>query len=37
MEYLIGLLSAPAAVGLATGVGFARDRSFGPTILIVIG
>jgi hypothetical protein len=36
MEYLIGLLLALAVAGLAAGVGFDRDRSFAPTILIVV-
>ena len=36
MEYLIGLVLALAVAGLATGVGFDRDRSFAPTVLIVI-
>jgi hypothetical protein len=35
MEYLIGFVLALAAIGLGTGVGFVRDRSFAPTILIV--
>jgi hypothetical protein len=37
MEYLIGLILAAATVGLATGIGLARERSFYPTVLIVIG
>ena len=36
MEYLIGLALAAAVVGLAAGVGFDHDRSFAPTVLIVI-
>jgi len=36
MEYLIGLVLALAVAGLATSVGFDRDRSFAPTVLIVI-
>lgn len=36
MEYLIGLGWALAAAGLGAGVGFDRDRAFGPTITIVI-
>src|SRR5688572_27660702 len=36
MEYLIGLVLALAVIGLASLVGFARDRSFTPTVLIVI-
>ena len=35
MEYFIGLLVASAVAGLAAG-GFGRDRSFAPTILIVV-
>jgi len=37
MEYLIGLILAAATIYLATGVGLGRDRSFYPTVLIVIG
>ena len=37
MEYGIGLILAAAVICLATGVGLARDRSFYPTVLIVIG
>jgi len=37
MEYLIGLILAVATVCLSTGVGLARERSFYPTVLIVIG
>ena len=37
MEYLIGLILAVATVCLATGVGLARERSFYPTVLIVVG
>src|ERR1700747_1358486 len=37
MEYLIGLILAVATVCLATGIGLARERSFYPTVLIVIG
>jgi len=36
MEYVIGMVLALAVIGLASAVGFAHDRSFGPTILIVI-
>ena len=36
VEYLIGVALAAAVAGLATVVGFDRDRSFGPTILIVV-
>jgi hypothetical protein len=35
MEYFIGLLVASAVAGLAAG-GFGRDRSFAPTIIIVV-
>lgn len=37
MEYLIGLILASATICLATAVGLGRDRSFYPTVLIVIG
>jgi hypothetical protein len=37
MEYLIGLILAAVTIYLATGVGLGRDRSFYPTVLIVIG
>ena len=37
MEYLIGLILSVATVCLATGVGLARERSFYPTVLIVVG
>jgi hypothetical protein len=36
MEYLIGLILAAAVAGLATVVGFDRERAFYPTVLIVI-
>lgn len=36
MEYLIGGSLAAATALLANAVGFARDRSFFPTLLIVI-
>lgn len=36
MEYLIGLLLALAVAGFAVLVGFDRDRSFYPTVLIII-
>lgn len=36
MEYVIGLALAAAIAGLAAAVGFDRDRSFAPTILIVV-
>jgi hypothetical protein len=36
MEYLTGFVLALAVAGLASGIGFARDRSFAPTLLIVI-
>ena len=37
MEYMIGLMLAAATACFATVVGFARDRSFYPTVLIVVG
>jgi len=37
MEYVIGLILAAAVVCLATVIGLSRDRSFYPTVLIVIG
>ena len=36
MGYLIGLLLALAVAGLASGVGFDRERSFASTVLIVV-
>ena len=36
MEYLIGLLLALAVAGFAVLVGFGRDRSFYPTVLIIV-
>ena len=36
MEYVIGVLLGLGVAGLATGVGFHRDRSFAPTVLIVV-
>ncbi|MGH9629654.1 MAG: hypothetical protein ACRD7E_15165 [Bryobacteraceae bacterium] len=36
MEYLIGVVVAVAVAGLAAGMGFDRDRSFAPVVLIVI-
>ena len=36
MEYAIGLILAAAVAGLATVVGFDRERAFYPTVLIVI-
>ncbi len=36
MEYLIGGLLAAATALLAGALGFARDRSFFPTLLIII-
>ena len=36
MEYLIGLFVAAAVAGLFAGVGFDRDRSSNPIVLIVI-
>jgi len=37
MEYLVGLLIALSVAGMATVVGLDRERSFYPTLLIVIG
>src|SRR5215813_3649201 len=36
MEYLIGVLLGVAVAGLATLSGMDRDRSFYPTVLIVV-
>jgi hypothetical protein len=36
MEYLIGLILSLAVAGLATVVGFDRERAFYPTVMIVI-
>ena len=36
MEYLIGLVMALAVIGLGVVAGFARDRSFASTVLIVV-
>jgi hypothetical protein len=36
LEYLIGLLLSLAVAGLAVLIGFDRDRSFYPTVVIVI-
>ena len=36
MEYLSGVVLALAAAGTATAIGFDRERSFYPTLLIVI-
>lgn len=36
MEYLVGLAFSLAIAAVATFIGFDRDRSFYPTILIVI-
>ncbi|MGC2198456.1 MAG: hypothetical protein WA628_27540 [Terriglobales bacterium] len=36
MEYLIGLILSLAVAGLATVVGFDRERAFYPTVVIVI-
>lgn len=36
MAYLVGVLLAMAVCGLATAVGFDRDRAFYPTLTIVI-
>jgi hypothetical protein len=37
MEYLIGLILAAAVGCFTTAIGLSRDRSFYPTVLIVIG
>jgi hypothetical protein len=37
MEYAIGLILAAAVICLTNAVGLSRDRSFYPTVLIVIG
>jgi hypothetical protein len=37
MEYVVGLTLAAAVVLFATVVGLGRDRSFYPTVLIIIG
>ena len=37
MEYLVGILTAVALAGFARSSGFEKDRSFYPTVLIVIG
>jgi hypothetical protein len=36
MQYLIGLILSLAVIGLATVVGFDRERAFYPTVMIVI-
>ncbi len=36
MEYLIGAMLSLAAAGLASLVGFDRERAFYPTVLIVV-
>jgi len=36
MEYLIGVILSLAVVGLATVVGFDRERAFYPVVMIVI-
>ena len=36
MEYAIGLILAASVAGLATVIGFDRERAFYPTVLIVI-
>ena len=36
MQYLIGLILSLAVAGLATVVGFDRERAFYPTVMIVI-
>lgn len=37
MNYLVGIITAVAIVGLARSTKFENDRSFYPTVLIVIG
>lgn len=37
MEYVVGLTLGAAVVWFATVVGLGRDRSFYPTVLIIIG
>jgi hypothetical protein len=37
MEYVIGLILAVAVFGFAVVTGFGRDRSFYPTVAIVVG
>lgn len=37
MEYVVGLVLSLAVGAFTTAVGFDRDRSFFPTVLIVIG
>jgi len=36
MEYMVGVVLALSISGLATVVGFDRDRAFYPTLTIVI-
>jgi len=36
MEYVIGLILAASVAGLATVIGFDRERAFYPTVMIVI-
>ena len=36
MEYLVGVILALAVAGLATLIGLDRERSFYPTVLIVV-
>ena len=36
MQYLIGLMLSLAVAGLATLIGFNRERAFYPTVMIVI-
>ena len=36
MEYLIGVILSLAVAGLATVVGFDRERAFYPTVMVVI-
>jgi hypothetical protein len=37
MEYLIGVVASLGVAAFAAAVGFDRDRSFYPTVMIVIG
>jgi hypothetical protein len=37
MEYLVGILLSLGTIVLAAAIGFARERSFYSTVLIVIG
>lgn len=37
MEYLVGVILAAFVACFFIGIGFARDRSFYPTVLVVVG